>query len=69
MGVPNLNNGSIGRADIDGQKRKTIVPKSATFTPKQLDLDKKNGKLYWSDREGKRVMRSNLDGSKIETLV
>jgi len=27
------------------------------------------GKLYWSDREGMRVMRSNLDGSQVETLV
>jgi outer membrane protein assembly factor BamB len=31
--------------------------------------DKRSGKLYWSDREGMRVMRANLDGSKIETLV
>jgi hypothetical protein len=46
-----------------------IVPEGGTFTPKQLHLDKKNGKLYWSDREGMRVMRSNLDVSKIETLV
>ncbi len=69
MGVPNLNDGSIERADIDGQHRKTIVPEGGTFTPKQLHLDKQNGKLYWSDREGMRVMRSNLDGSDIETLV
>jgi hypothetical protein len=69
MGVPNLNDGSIERADLDGQNRKTIVPEGGAFTPKQLHLDKKNGKLYWSDREGMRVMRSNLDGSKIETLV
>ena len=69
MGVPNLNDGSIERADLDGQNRKTIVPEGATFTPKQLHLDKKNGKLYWSDREGMRVMRSNLDGSRVETLV
>ncbi|HTN71759.1 MAG TPA: 3-hydroxyacyl-CoA dehydrogenase, partial [Methylomirabilota bacterium] len=40
-----------------------------TFTPKQLHLDSQNKKLYWCDREGMRVMRSNLDGSKIETLV
>jgi len=33
---------------------------------KQLQLDAKNRKLYWSDREGMRVMRSNLDGSNIE---
>src|SRR6267142_5434597 len=69
MGVPNLNDGSIERADIDGQNRRTIVPQGGTFTPKQIHLDKKTAKLYWSDREGMRVMRSNLDGSKIETLV
>jgi sugar lactone lactonase YvrE len=69
MGVPNLNCGSIERADIDGKNRKVIVPQGATFTPKQIHLDKKNGKLYWCDREGMRVMRSNLDGSQIETLV
>jgi hypothetical protein len=69
MGVPNLNDGSIERADLDGQNRRMIVPQGGTFTPKQLYLDKKNGKLYWSDREGMRVMRSNLDGSKIETLL
>jgi hypothetical protein len=69
MGVPNLNDGSIERADIDGNNRKVIVPQGATFTPKQIQLDKKNGRLYWCDREGMRVMRSNLDGSQIETLV
>jgi hypothetical protein len=69
MGVPDLNDGSIERADIDGKNRKFIVPEGSTFTPKQLHLDKTNGKLYWSDREGMRVMRSNLDGSYIQTLV
>ncbi|MFZ0222260.1 MAG: hypothetical protein WAM42_11305, partial [Candidatus Nitrosopolaris sp.] len=69
MGIPNLNDGSIERADLDGQNRTMIVPPGGTFTPKQLHLDDKNGKLYLSDREGMRVMRSNLDGSKIETLV
>lgn len=69
MGIPNVNDGSIERADLDGQNRKMIVPPGGTFTPKQLHLDNKNSKLYWSDREGMRVMRSNLDGSKIETLV
>ena len=69
MGVPNLNDGSIERADIDGKNRKVIVPEGGTFTPKQMHLDKENGKLYWCDREGMRVMRANLDGSQIETLV
>lgn len=69
MGIPHLNDGSIERVDLDGRNRKTIVPGGVTFTPKQLHLDKKNGKLYWSDREGMRVMRSNLDGSQVDTLV
>ena len=69
MGVPNLNDGSIERADIDGKNRKVIVPEGVTHTPKQLHLDKENGKLYWGDREGMRVMRANLDGSQVETLV
>jgi hypothetical protein len=69
MGIPNLNDGSIERANIDGRNRMTIVLEGGTFTPKQLYLDNKNGKLYWCDREGMRVMRSNLDGSNIETLV
>ena len=69
MGIPDANDGSIERVDIDGRNRKTIIPMGSTFTPKQLYLDKKNQKLYWSDREGMRVMRSHLDGSNIETLV
>src|SRR6201993_4493555 len=69
MGNPSANDGSIERADIDGKNLKQIVPTGGTHTPKQLQLDKKNGKLYWCDREGMRVMRCNLDGSKIETLV
>jgi DNA-binding beta-propeller fold protein YncE len=69
MGVPNLNDGWIGRADLDGGNRKIIVPPGVTHTPKQIHLDKKSGKLYWCDREGMRVMRANLDGSNVETLV
>lgn len=67
--VPRQNDGSIERANLDGSNRRFIVAPGGTFTPKQLHLDKANGKLYWSDREGMRVMRSNLDGSQIETLV
>jgi hypothetical protein len=69
MGNPIKNDGSIERADLDGQNRKKIVPEGGTFTPKQLHLEKKVGKLYWCDREGMCVMRCNLDGSNIETLV
>jgi DNA-binding beta-propeller fold protein YncE len=69
MGNPVANDGSIERADLDGKNITHIVPSGGTFTPKQLQLDKKNRKLYWSDREGMRIMRANLDGSNIETLV
>jgi DNA-binding beta-propeller fold protein YncE len=69
MGVPPRNDGSIERADLDGRNRTTIVPQGGTFTPKQLKIEVKSGKLYWCDREGMRLMRANLDGSNIETLV
>jgi DNA-binding beta-propeller fold protein YncE len=69
MGNLKANDGSIERADLDGRNVTTIVPPGGTFTPKQIQLDKVNGKLYWSDREGMRVMRSNLDGSHVEILV
>ena len=69
MGIPNLDDGSIERADHDGGNRRVIVPQGVTHTPKQIHLDKDGGKLYWCDREGMRVMRANLDGSQAETLV
>ncbi len=69
MGNFKKNDGSIFRSDLDGKNLITIVPPGGTFTPKQVHLEKKSGKLYWSDREGMRVMRANLDGSKVETLV
>src|SRR6267142_1958213 len=69
MGVPSREDGSIERADLDGKNRTIIVPVGGTFTPKQCHLDKANGKLYWCDREGMRVMRANLDGSNVETTL
>ena len=69
MGVLTANDGSIERANLDGSDTTHIVPPGSTFTPKQLQLDEKSRKLYWCDREGMRIMRANLDGSKIETLI
>jgi len=69
MGNPTANDGSIERSDFDGKNLIHIVPPGSTFTPKQLQLDEKNRRLYWCDREGMRVMRANLDGSNIETLI
>jgi DNA-binding beta-propeller fold protein YncE len=69
MGIPTANDGSIERANLDGSNVTHVVPPGGTFTPKQLQLDERNRKLYWCDREGMRVMRANLDGSNIETLI
>src|SRR5262244_781167 len=32
MGVPPVNDGSIERADLDGQDRRVIVPQGGTYT-------------------------------------
>jgi DNA-binding beta-propeller fold protein YncE len=69
MGKVKVDDGSIQRLNLDGTNLTTIVPVGGTFTAKQLKLEKKSGKLYWSDREGMRVMRCNLDGTHVETLV
>ncbi len=69
MGGAAVNDGTITRANLDGTDVKVIIPSGGTFTPKQMKIDLKARKLYWSDREGMRVMRSNMDGSNIEVLV
>jgi len=69
MGKAAVDDGMIERIDLDGSHLTTIVPAGGTFTPKQLKLDPVHRKLYWSDREGMRIMRANLDGSNVETLV
>src|SRR4029078_13738132 len=47
----------------------TLVPAGGTYTPKQMRVDPPSGKMYWSDREGMRVMRANMDGPSGEALV
>lgn len=69
MGVPADDDGFILRSDLDGSNVTTIVEPGDTYTPKQLKLDPEAGKLYWGDREGMQVMRSNLDGTELEVLV
>ena len=71
-----INDGRIMRADLDGQNVETLVPTGITTTPKQLALDVDGGKVYWCDRGdvgdknvNPKVMRANLDGSSVETLV
>jgi 3-hydroxyacyl-CoA dehydrogenase len=61
--------GFIERIDFDGSNRTLIIPKGGTTTAKQLELDVVNKLIYWCDREGMRVMRSNMDGSAICSLI
>lgn len=69
MGRASEDDGYIMRSDFDGGGLTMVVPPGGAFTPKQLKIDLEGRKLYWSDREGMAVMRSNLDGSDIETLI
>jgi hypothetical protein len=64
-----MRNGSIERVDFDGSNRHTIVPRGTFTTGKQLTADHAEKKLYWCDREGMQVLRCNLDGSNLETLI
>lgn len=69
MGVPSQNDGTVMSAKLDGSDVKTVIPAGKVHTPKQIHIDQTAKKLYFCDREGLRVMRSNLDGSEHETLI
>ena len=43
MGSLKANDGSILRSDLDGKNMTTIVPPGGTFTPKQLQIEKRTG--------------------------
>jgi len=69
MGKPSKNDGAVYSCNLDGSDLKEVVPQGSVHTPKQLTVDNQNSKIYFSDREGMRVMRCNFDGSDLETLV
>ncbi|KAL1384529.1 hypothetical protein HDK64DRAFT_34287 [Phyllosticta capitalensis] len=69
MGMPGAPDGAIYSANLDGSDRRTLVSGGAINTPKQLVIEHASQKLYFSDREGLRVMRCNFDGSDLETLI
>jgi len=37
--------------------------------PWGIALDLKNGKVYWTEQNGDRIGRANLDGSSVETII
>src|SRR5256714_15401028 len=49
MGIPNLDDGPIERADLDGGKRRGIGPQSVTHTAKQIHLDQGGRQHYLGD--------------------
>ncbi|ERK16309.1 hypothetical protein L579_4218 [Pantoea sp. AS-PWVM4] len=61
--------GSVETANLDGSGRKRLVENGVFVTGKQLLHDSDNGHLYWCDREGMRVLRSNDDGSNLTVLI
>jgi DNA-binding beta-propeller fold protein YncE len=62
--------GSIAGANLDGSCVEFIVPPGKGLVrPKQITMDFDSQKLYWSDREGRKVWRSNSDGTELEALV
>lgn len=69
MGTPNVNDGSVLSSNLDGSDPRPILPPGVAHTPKQIVLDEDSDKLYFCDREGLRIHRCHLDGSKHEVLV
>jgi hypothetical protein len=61
--------GFIERANLDGSERTVIVPVGKIATGKQIQCDVKNGRIYWCDREGMRVMSSRTDGADVTVHV
>ncbi|KAH0282348.1 YWTD domain-containing protein [Aureobasidium namibiae CBS 147.97] len=69
MGIPTSNDGSIYSSRLDGSDVQAVVPAGGVHTPKQLTIDNEASRLYFSDREGLRVMSCALDGSDIQVLI
>jgi hypothetical protein len=63
------NTGTVQRAALDGSKVETIVPAGVGNTFKQMTLDRTHKKIYWCDREGAKVWRSDYDGKNYEVLA
>lgn len=62
-------NGSLERVDLDGTHRTTIIAQGSFVTGKQLVGAWSQGRLYWSDREGARVLSARLDGTDLRDEV
>ncbi|MBM7366515.1 hypothetical protein [Gordonia hydrophobica] len=60
--------GGLHAIGLDGRGRRDLLPPGAIVTGKQVASD--GVRLYWSDREGRRVSSCLLDGSdRVEEVV
>ncbi|KAJ5168037.1 Dehydrogenase multihelical [Penicillium canariense] len=69
MGIPGKDDGSVFSAKTDGTDARQIVGGGAVNTPKQLVVVAEHKKIYFCDREGRRVFRCNYDGSSLDLLI
>lgn len=58
---------TITQADLDGSNPVAVVPTGES--PSGLAIDATNGKLYWSTFGAGSVLRADLDGSNVETIL
>lgn len=56
----------IRRANLDGTDVEDVV--TDTGLPRNLTLDPRNGKMFWTELLGSRMKRANLDGTNSETI-
>lgn len=70
MTLLNSSDASVQRGDLVGGQVKnviSIVPEGwGLRTPKQLKLDEVGRKVYFAEREGRRIYRAPMDGAKVK---
>jgi hypothetical protein len=61
----------LRRANLDGSNLVVVVDHSGAGYSQGIDLDLTNEKLYWTGQvpEVEKIMRANLDGTGVETVV
>ncbi|GAB2520133.1 hypothetical protein GCM10027064_17090 [Microbacterium petrolearium] len=62
-------NGSVQAVPLTGGDPSELVACGTFTTGKQLARDAQSGRLYWADREGRAVYRSEADGTSVTALV
>ena len=60
--------GTINRADPDGENARPLVTISGS-SPSGIALDLENGKVYWTNILGNQILRADLTGANVDTLI